>query len=81
MALKNLSSDQKILGAKIARDLEASGLSVQECVETLATTVATLVAYSAPTKEEMNKFIDTDLAQSLKECASVWFDYKNCEFD
>lgn len=66
MNYENYTSGQKVLAHTIARKVEHSGCTTDECVQVLSDMVGSLLAYMAPSKAELIEYLDNKLIPYLR---------------
>lgn len=66
MNYENYTSSQKVLAHTIARKVEHSGCTTDECVQVLSDMVGSLLAYMAPSKAELTEYLDNKLMPYLR---------------
>lgn len=66
MNYDNYTSSQKVLAQIIARKVEHSGCTTDECVEVLSDVIGSLLAYMAPSKAELTEYLDNKLMPYLR---------------
>lgn len=69
MNYENYTYDQKVLAHTIARKVEHSGCTTDECVEVLSAGLCALLAYMAPSKAELAEYLDNKLLPYLRNTA------------
>lgn len=66
MNYENYTSSQKVLAQTIARKVEHSGCTTDECVQVLSDMVGSLLAYMAPSKAELTEYLDNKLMPYIR---------------
>lgn len=69
MNYENYTSSQKVLAHNIARKVEHSGCTTDECVQVLSDMVCSLLAYMAPSKAELTEYLDNKLIPYIRRTA------------
>jgi len=77
MNYPNFTPNQKVLAASIVNKVEHSGCSTDEIVEVLSEVCGSLLAYMAPTREELTNYLDNQLLPGQRRVALEWNDLKS----
>lgn len=77
MNYENYTSSQKVLAQTIARKVEHSGCTTDECVQVLSDMVGSLLAYMAPSKAELTEYLDNKLMPYIRNTSIEAHDLKH----
>lgn len=77
MNYENYTSSQKVLAQTIARKVEHSGCTTDECVQVLSDMVGSLLAYMAPSKAELTEYLDKTVLPGIRRDTLDWYDIKH----
>ena len=77
MNFSNFTPSQKVLIHSIVNKIDHSGCGTEEIVEVLSEVIGSLLAYVAPTKEELAEYLDKKLLPALRRDTLDRYDIKH----
>lgn len=77
MNFHEFTPNQKVLTTYIVNKVENSGCNTEEIVEVLSEVICSLMAYMAPTKEELTEYLDKTVLPGIRRDTLDWYDIKH----
>ena len=77
MSYANFTPQQKVLIHSLVNKVEHSGCNTDEIVDVLSEVIGSLLAYMAPTREELEEHLDKNLLPGIRRDTLDWYDIKH----